>query len=226
VALSSSLRSHPFAVLVEEALSAVLAPARRGDVLFDAMHRAGIDEIPDHPVAMRSFVEGALFTAIARELETEQALELTSQIRATLEVAFATEVPDDRPISSVLSRTTRRAIIATRASLVGFLLQDALGDYVRVHVVETQRALIDQLRALREPLLVVVDRRNACVDEQSCAVLGAALDPRSTVVWWGASEEERLRVRRGLAEGPRAIVCESELRLAELGGLCRNIILH
>lgn len=227
---TTSYASNPFALLVEEALAAILAPARRREILGEALESADVDDIPDQPMALRVFLEGALFTTLARHLEVSDALELVAQIRSTLELAMA-NAPDERPRSEVRERITlpappTTALVLTNASLVVFLLADALGDApVEVVPVSNRSELEDRLRRMAgRSLLVVVDRKHACVDVSVCSELRDELDPFSTVVWWGARGAERTMASAMLAGGPRMIACEADLGLADLGELCRRLV--
>lgn len=225
-----SYARNAFAVMIEEALGAILAPARRRELVGEALDAAELDAIPDEPSALRVFLEGALFSALTRHLEVRDALELVSQIRATLEIALAS-VPEERPRSDVRARITmplvpRTTVVVTNASLVVFLLGDMLGDAaVDVVPVSSHAELRQRLQRMSgTPLLVVIDRKHAAVDVTACALLREELDPRSTVVWWGASAAERTMAAAFLAGGPRVIPCESGVGLADLGELCRQLI--
>ncbi len=215
------------ALIVEEALAAVLAPDRRRAMLDEALMTAGLEDIPERPSGLRVFVEGALFSSLARHLDVSDALELVGQIRAALELALSA-TPDDRPTSDVRDRITlpappARTLVVTGASLVVFLMGDVLGEHVEVVPVSSGGELRERLRRWAgSPLLVVVDRKHACVDTSVCDMLREHLDERSTVVWWGASGEERGAVTSALAGGPRAITCDQ--RLADLGELCRRLV--
>lgn len=220
---------NPFAVLIDEALGAVLAPSTRRDVVGEALETADLDAIPDQPADLRMFVEGALFSILARHLEVRDALELVSQLRATLELALAT-VPDEPPRSDVRPRITlpappTSALVVTSASLVVFLLGDMLGEAVDVIPITREAELRERLHRMKNiPVLAVIDRKHPAVDVAICALLREELDPRSTIVWWGASTAERTMATAFLAGGPRMIACETEVGLADLGELCRQLL--
>jgi hypothetical protein len=223
------LPASPYAVLIDEALGAVLAPARRREVLADALDAAEIDVVPSEGPALRLFVEGALFSTLTRHLEVRDALELIAQIRATLELALGT-APDDPPRSDVRARVTIPAppsttLVVTSASLVVFLLGDMLGDSVDVVPVSRRTELRDRLRRTNgAPVLVVIDRKHAAVDVSVCELLRQELDSSSSVVWWGASSAERTMATAFLAGGPRLLACEPSVGLADLGEVCRTLL--
>jgi hypothetical protein len=217
--------THPYAVIVDEALGAVLAPERRADVVLDALLIAGTTAIPSKPTSMRIFVEGALFSSLSRHLGVEIALEVTSQIRSALELALET---DDRPRSDVRPRirvepAPKCALVVTQASLVVFLLQDMIGNEVDVMPINSEAELRDRLPKHGESVLVVIDRKHPCVDLTACNTL-RRLGQSSTVVWWGAPALEHDALMKNLADGPRVVACELDLRLADLGELCRELL--
>lgn len=221
--------THPFAVMIDEALGAVLAPARRRQIIFEALDAAGLDAVPEEPAPLRAFLEGALFSALARHLEVSDAIELVAQLRAILELALS--AGDDPPRSEIRERVTPpaafgSALVVTNASLVVFLLGDMLGDRP-IEVVPTSRfgALREELRRRTGmPLLVVVDRKHPAVDVSVCTLLRDELDARSIVLWWGAPSAEQLMVSGLLAGGPRVITCEPTFGLPDLGELCRRLL--
>jgi hypothetical protein len=219
----------PFAAIIEEGLGMVLAPDRLWSVIDEALSQAGLDEIPERPSKLRVFVEGALFTTLARHLDASDALELVSQIRSSLELALA-GTADERPFSDVHRRDTlpappSRVIVVTQASLVVFLLQDVLSDSADVVAINTVAELSDRLRRLHgQPVLVVVDRKHACTDLSVCELLRVELDSDSVVVWWGAPTSEQAEVSSLLRDGPRAIACQFDLRLSDLGDLCQRLL--
>lgn len=216
-------------IIVDEVLSAVLAPARKDSTLGEALEMAELDAIPEQPTSLRIFVEGALFATLARHLEVSDALELVAQIRASLELALDT-APDERPTSDIRGRmrlesAPTRVLVVTQASLVVFLLQDVLGDEVEVMPIDDQATLRDRLRRLAgQPLLVVVDRKHPCAGPGVCELLGQELDASSTVVWWGAQGAELSRVERLLRNGPRVVPCPFDVQLVDLGGVCRRLL--
>lgn len=226
---SRSPAQHRLALIVEEALSAVLAPDRRDTVLHEALTAAGVEQVPERPSSLRVFVEGALFSVLARHLEVSDALELVAQIRSALELALST-AEDERPKSDVRDRITlpappARVLVVTGASLVVFLLGDVVGENVEVVPVTSAGEVRDRLRRWAgTPLLVVVDRKHACVDASICPVLREQLGDRSTVVWWGAPSDEQTVVTSMLLGGPRAITCDADMRLADLGQLCARLL--
>jgi hypothetical protein len=198
------------------------------DILDESLRAAELTTIPERPTALRIFIEGALFATLTRHLEVADALEIVSQIRATLELALSA-TPDDRPTSAVRDRITlpappARVIVVTNASLVVFLLGDTLGDGVDVVPVSNASDLCDRVRRFRgAPLLVVIDRKHPCVDASICEMLLRELDPRSTVVWWAAEPGEQELVAEQLCGGPMLVPAEHSLPLAELGDLCRRL---
>lgn len=219
---------HPYAAIVEEALSVVLAPDRRSDVVFDALVIAGLTTLPERPTSMRIFVEGALFSSLAKHLGVETALEIVAQIRAALEIALG--VDDKPPRSDVRERIRieepagpRKALVVTQASLVVFLLQDMIGDEIEVLPINSEAELKDRMPRAGEAALVVIDRKHPCVDLDSCSVL-RKLSADSTVVWWGASPLEQETLHSLLSDGPRVVACDFDLRLADLGDLCRELL--
>ena len=222
--------TSPFAVLIDEALGAVLAPARRREVLAEALDAAEMDAVPSEGRALRLFVEGALFSTLTRHLEVRDALELIAQIRATLELALDSAPDDEPPRSDVRARITLPApptttLVVTSASLVVFLLGDMLGDAVDVVAVSRHAELRDRLRRLSgTPVLVVIDRKHAAVDVSVCELLREELEPSSTVVWWGASSGERAMATAFLSGGPRLLACEPSVGLADLGEVCRTLL--
>ena len=216
-------------MLIDEALGAVLAPALRREVVFEALDAAEIDVVPNEANDLRLFVEGALFSTLTRHLEVRDALELIAQIRATLELALGS-APDEPPRSDVRARITLPApptttLVVTSASLVVFLLADMLGDTVDVVAVSRHAELRDRLRRTGgAPLLVVIDRKHAGVDVSVCELLREELDASSSVVWWGASTAERTMATAFLSGGPRLVACEPSVGLADLGELCRTLL--
>lgn len=221
--------SSAFAVLIDEALGAVLAPVLRREVICEALEAAELDVIPSEATGLRVFVEGALFSTLTRHLEVRDALELIAQIRATLELALGA-APEEPPRSDIRARLTMPAppsttLVVTNASLVVFLLADMLGDGVDVVPVSRHAELRERLRHTGgAPQLVVIDRKHAAVDVSVCALLREELDGRSCVVWWGASAAERTMASAFLTGGPRLIPCEPTVGLADLGELCRTLL--
>ncbi|HJL16905.1 MAG TPA: hypothetical protein RMH99_14670 [Sandaracinaceae bacterium LLY-WYZ-13_1] len=216
-------------LIVEEALATVLSPVRLDEVVSEALGMAGLHEIPERPVSLRVFVEGALFATLARHLEVSDALELVGQIRAALELALDA-APPTRPHSDVRTRlnlppTPNRVLVVTQASLVVFLLQDVVGEDLDVVPLSDEASLRDRIRRFGgEALLVVVDRRHPCVGPGVSELLADELGSESTVIWWGAHGAETEDVSRRLRGGPRLIGCEFDLELADLGRLCRSLL--
>lgn len=214
--------------IVEEVLGAVLAPTRLYEVLDEALRTAELPAVPEQPASVRVFVEGALFSALARQLDVANALEIVAQIRSALELALAS-MPDERPSSEVRERITlpappARTLVVSNASLVVFLLGDMLGDGVDVVPVGSAADLADRLRRFGEaPLLVVVDRKHPCVDTSICGLLAESLDVHSTVVWWTDDVDEQARVSALLSGGPILVATDPDTRLADLGELCRRL---
>lgn len=228
--LRSSARSAPaLSSIVEEVLSSTLAPVQRDRVLSAALVLGGLEAIPETPVSLRVFVEGALFSCLSTRLDSEEALELVAQIRASLALAFDT-VPDERPNSHVRERLSvpappGRVVVMTQASLVVFLLQDVLGDAIDVLPVSTPSELRDRLRRLAgQALLVIVDRKHSSVDESVAELLANELDRSSSVVWWGTSHREQEDVKVRLFGGPSLVPSDFNLSLADLGELCRSLL--
>ncbi len=217
-------------LIVEEALAAVFAPAKLYEVLDESLRTAELPNIPEAPMALRIFLEGALFTTLTGHVAVGDALEIVHQIRSSLELAMAS-LPDERPSSAVRERITlpappARVIVATNASLVVFLLGDMLGDAVDVVPVANAGDLEDRVvRFGGSPLLVVVDRKHACVDASVLDILSHELDQRSTIVWWAAEPDEQALVTARLQNGPVVVPTDPDLRLADLGQLCRNLTL-
>lgn len=217
-------------VVLDEALAMVLAPSRAQQVVREALELSGLTDVPKRPVALRIFVEGALFTTISRHLDIGSALEISAQIRGALGPALRAGGVDDHPgsdirIAKALPLHRGRAIVATSASIVVFLLQDILGDDVELMPASSEDELVDRLRrSAGQPLLIVIDRRHPCVDTRVCSTLRRQLDDRSAVVWWSAPEDELREVDAELFGGPQLIPTESEATLADLGELCRNVL--
>lgn len=218
-------------LIVQEVLSSVLAPHRMREVLAESLVTAGLDDLPDEVESLRSFVEGALFTTVARHLDVPDGLELVAQIRAALALAYRAE-PDDRPASHIRAGLTmarpRQVIVVSGASLVVFLLQDVLGEAIDVMPATTAPVLRDRLRRSPGPVVVVVDRKHPCVDESICELLAEELPKGSTVLWWGAHGAEIEAVRQSLcprpSEGPRLVPCALEMQLADVGDVCRALL--
>ncbi|HEY8428839.1 MAG TPA: hypothetical protein VIL20_10710 [Sandaracinaceae bacterium] len=217
-----------FGAIVEEVLGAVFAPARLHEVLHEALVLAEHPQVPEHPDSVRVFIEGPLFTVLARHLDVANALEIVGQIRSALELALTT-MPDERMTSEVRERITlpappARALVVSSASLVVFLLGDMLGDGVDVVPVNSASDLADRLRRFgRSPLLVVVDRKHPCVDLSICTMLRRSLDVHSTVIWWTDDVDEQAQVSAELQGGPILVATEPDTRLADLGELCRRL---
>lgn len=228
-AFASSAPGPSAALIVEEVLASVLSPERRGEVIGEALGMAAIPAIPDSPASLRVFVEGALFSTLARHLEVSDALELVGQIRSALELAMDT-LEDQRPTSDIHTRMSlpvgpQRVLVVSQASLVVFLLQDVVGDAVEVLPVSNTPDLRDRLRRMSgQALLVVIDRKHPCVGPGVCNLLRTELGPDSTVIWWGAHGAEREEVARRLRGGPQAIPCDFDLRLTDLGDLCQRLL--
>ncbi len=228
-ALASGSSAPSAALIVEEVLATVLSPERRGELLGEALGMAALPAIPDGAGSLRVFVEGALFSTLARHLEVSDALELVGQIRSALELALDC-MEEERPISDIHTRMSlpagpQRVLVVSQASLVVFLLQDVVGDAVDVLPVSNTPALRDRLRRMAgQSLLVVVDRKHPCVGPGVCNLLRTELGPDSTVIWWGAHGAEREDITRRLRGGPQAITCEFDLRLSDLGELCQRLL--
>ena len=114
-------------------------------------------------------------------------------------------------------------LVVTQASLVVFLLQDMLGESVPIRVVSTEDELVERLARARGPLTLVVDRKHPVVGPEAAPHL-RALPAGSAVVWWGGSEYEQLRVLSALDEFVTLVSTAHELRLADLGELCRSLV--
>ncbi len=218
----------PLVRIVDEGLGAILAPERHTRIVDEALTLAGLEEMPGRPTALAAFVEGALFSSLSRHLEVSEALELVSQLRATMELAL--KLPEDRSSVDVRERITfmaqpARALVATQSSLVFFLLQDVLGERSDVSAFVTPAELRHALRgSARQPLMVVVDRKHAGFDLCLSADLSMELDSRDVVVWWGADQREQAEIVRVLRGGPRVIACDGDLCLADLGALCFGLL--
>jgi len=228
-------RANPSTVVVE-VLSAVFAPIRLRKIVREACESAGIAQMPEAPISLRVFVEGALFSTLVRHLGVSLALDLNEQIRASLaharevrrgeddEVRETQEVPtsdvhERRPAAEATSG--RRVLVVTQASLVVFLLQDVFGDELEVLPVSGEKELGERLaRFDGQPLLVVVDRRHPCVGPGVARRLRDHLSNISAVVWWGADVDEEREVEDRLAGGPRFITTGPDLQLADLGPVC------
>lgn len=206
-------------------------------VLREACQAAGLASVPDEPVALRIFLEGALSTALTRRLGVPMALELGGQIRESLLHVFEPEEPNvqvtgELPISEARERVRlsgpaagHMALVVTQASLVVFLLQDQLNNAVEVLPVSGEKELKDRLRRFGgRSLLVVIDRRHPCVGPSVARMLRRELEPTSSVVWWGADQAEMLEVEAALSGGPRFIRTSDECRLADLGSVCLSAI--
>lgn len=219
-----ALRSA-LAIIVEEALGAVLAPRRCGEVVDEALEAGGLDTMPDRPMAMRIFLEGPLFSVLTRHMSVPDAIELVSQVRGALDLALSLS-SDDRPVSDVRERPAlpaarTSAFVVTNASVVVFLLADVLGDAVDVLTVAPSE-LRGRL-AVDAPRLVIVDRRYPSVDTSICATL-KRMPASGVVVWWAAEVAEQLTVGRLLRGGPRVVTTAPDLTLADLGALCRDLL--
>ena len=222
--------SPGLSMIVHETLATVFSPPRLRKVLAEACDVAGLRAIPEAPVSLQVFVEGPLFTTLARRLGVSVALELNRQIREAVEPGIAV---DEGPISAVhkgrdqltAPPPARRVLAVTQASLVVFLLQDQLGDSVEVLPIGDARHLEDRLRRFGgQPLLVVVDRRHPCVGPEVARLLRRLLEPIGCVIWWGAEADEQLLVEAELTGGPTFVPTSDSLQLADLGGVCLSAI--
>lgn len=216
-------------LVLNEALGMVLAPSRASQVVREALELSGLSTLPDRPVALRIFVEGALFTTVSRHLGIGSALEINAQIRDALGPALRASGAADPPgsdmrIARALPLHRGRVIVATSASIVVFLLQDILGD-MELMPASSPEELVDRLeRSAGQPLLIVIDRRHPCVDTTVCSTLRRLLDDRSTVLWWGAPEDELHEVDTRLFGGPQLVSANLDATLTDLGELCRSAL--
>lgn len=223
----AAARSRSTALLVEEALSAVLAPERMSEVIEDALLIADLPDIPQRPAPFRRFIEGPLRAAVAGHLAMSDAVELIAQLQAAAEVVGQPAHTSDVRRRAVADPPVR-VLVVTRASLVVSLLRDMLGDHVEV--VALQSAVRLRARILGDygqPLLVIVDRKHPCVGKAVLTFLRDQLTERSTLVWWGADVDEGDEVRDDLRNDPAAgaalLVCGPEVGLADLGDVCRAL---
>lgn len=216
-------------MVVEEGLRAVLSPTHAEVVLREALILAGLPELPRRPMALRVFVEGALFAVLGEHLDVGDALEVLSQLRAALS-HMVPEMASPPPSSDIRRRGTvpehpRNVVVATEASLVVFLLQDMLGDDVEILPVSSEAQLLDRLRRSIYPMLLVVDRKHACVGPEVLPGL-RDLRPGSAVIWWGGPSHEQLRCESALGTDVSLISTDERMRLADLGELCDSLMKH
>ncbi|MCC6874597.1 MAG: hypothetical protein IT378_09860 [Sandaracinaceae bacterium] len=215
----------PCEAVLHEVLGAVFAPSQRDTILHDALETAGLEDVPVLPTALRVFVEGALFTSLARWVGVDDAIELVRQTRGALEVALASTASprsDIRPRPQFVRPES--VLVASHASLVVFLLQDVLGSSVEVVGAASLASLRREI-ALRSgrPLLVIVDRRHPCVDVSAVEVF-ESLGEDSVVVWWSAMLAEQAKVRESLSSRVRLLVRDTDARLGDLGELCATLV--
>ena len=217
----------PRMAIIEEVLSTVLVPDRVEKVIREALSAADLTEVPRTAVELEAFVDGALFATLARHLDIGDGLEVVTQIRASL--ALVLETDTFRPVSDVRSATrvtatARRVLVATRASLVVFLLQDVLGDEVDVFPIADETVLTKRLALEPTTGLIVVDRKHSCLETSACSLL-RKLDPRATVMWWGGTSTEVQEVTRQLAGGPNLHAFAEDASLADLSDMVRALML-
>lgn len=220
-----SISSNPLAAVLDEALGAVLSPAMRGDVLTEAVAVAGLDAVPRDPSEMRLFLEGPLFSTLARHIAISDALELLAQVRAALELALghADEAPRsdvrERPWPPGAARTT--ALVVTPAAEALFFLADLVGEDVDVLSVASASELRQQL-SRGAPRLVLVDRRTG-VAPDVYDVLLERLSRSTIVLLWGGAAVDRANDST-LAGRLRLVTTPPHLRLGELGALCQELL--
>jgi len=228
--------SPSVALIVEEVLGAVLSPRRVREVLDDALRLGGLGKIPQSPVSLRVFIEGALFSTLSRQLGISSALDVGEQLRAALALALRDESlrpqgpparrdPRTRPPTAPPSEPPR-VLVVSQASLVVFLLQDMLGPSIEVKSLTSESDLSDALRrGAARPTLVVVDRRHPCVGPGVCKLLGEHVPERSTVVWWAAQSDEQNDVEARMARATAQLITTAhDMDLADLGELCRGVV--
>lgn len=219
------IASNPLAAVLDEALGAVLSPGIRGDVLTEAVAVGGLDAVPRDPSEMRLFLEGPLFSTLARHIAISDALELLSQVRSALELALghSDEAPRsdirERPWPARTARTT--ALVVTPAAEALFFLADLLGEDVDVVSVASASELRQQL-ARGTPRLVLVDRRQG-VDPQVYDVLLDRLTRSPVVLLWGGAAVDRANDST-LSARLRLVTTPPTLRLGELGALCLELL--
>jgi len=182
--------------------------------------------VPEAPVALRVFVEGALFNTLSRQLGISNALDVSEQIRGALVLALRDDLHEEASGIRLRSRSSGplpAVLVVSRASLVVFLLRDLLSDGAPVTQLQSLEALENHLRERRpQRALIIVDRRHPCVGVEACATLLEHATKHSTVVWWGAQEAERGEVAARLTDGPALLAADLEMDLADLGVLCRR----
>lgn len=213
--------------IVEEALAAVFHPARVSKIVEDALELAGLETVPERPTTLRIFVEGALFAALSRELEISDALEVLAQVRSSLENVFdggaGGAASSDIRAKGSGPQHPRSVLVATQASLVVFLLQDMLGESVEILPASGAAMLAERIERMTEPLLLLVDRKHPCVGMEVLRHL-SKLPAGSSVIWWGGGSHESLRVESALTDHVSLVPTHDELRLADLGEMCRVIV--
>ncbi len=210
-------------LVVEEVLGSVLSPARVGLVLREATAAAGLQEVPAQPAALRVFVEGALFAALTEHLDVADALEILQHIRGALAHAFPpNELSSDIRMRQGAELSPRTVLVATAASLVVFLLQDMLGEEVDILPVSSEGQLADRLRRATGPLLLLVDRQHAALGDLRHHL--SSLPAGSAVIWWGGSTAEQRGVEGALGGHVELVPTPEDLRLADLGELCRRLV--
>lgn len=224
---------HPsLAALVEEALGAVLSGERLREVVDEALEIADLPEIPETAAAIRVFVEGPLFSALSHRLDMPDALEVLSQLRRSLDHALRDPAEEKSELTSDVRMrrmrldavpSTSTVLVATKASLVVFLLQDMLGDDVEILPVSSEEDLVDRLQRMPRAVLLVVDRRHPCVGPSAAGKL-EALIPGSQVVWWCGQPHEQTLVEGRLGAGCELVSTREDLPLADLGQLCQELL--
>lgn len=220
-------RGPQLGIVVEEGLRAVLSPTHAEIVLREALQLAGTRELPHRPMALRVFIEGALFSVLGEHLSIGDALEVLTQLRGALQ-HVAPEMREAPPTSDIRTRGTvpqhpHSVVVATEASLVVFLLQDMLGDDVEILPVSSEAQLIDRIKRSLHPILLVVDRKHACVGPEVLPAL-RALRPGSEVIWWGGPSHEQLRCESALGTDVALVPTFERMRLADLGELCGSLM--
>lgn len=173
--------------LVREALEGVMHPNLASSIVFEAMVRGGISELPNDLEAFSDFVHGPLREATAHRIGASDAAALSSQLSLVVERAAGPwrSSADERATARMdVSAGPVRVLVASKGKLAVWLRAALSGDSVAVRSVADVATASDVVPAFT-PLLGILDA-NALphhADVDSIARWVASLPVNGRVVW-------------------------------------------
>lgn len=145
--------------LVREALEGVMHPNLASSIVFEAMVRGGISELPVDPTAFREFVDGPLREATAHRIGASDAAALATQLSQVVERAagpWRSRAEDRATTRMDVSAGPVRVLVVSKGRLAVWLRAALSGDSVEIRSVADVVTASEVLPAFT-PLLGVLD---------------------------------------------------------------------